>query len=87
VDPVTAVCLFFVSWTVLMIFIYSVGITILANRRATTISQDCRRHDDRQGRRAALTACFPLSRCIRAFSPLISLFAFAMYLLVVSDNL
>lgn len=87
VDPLTAVMLFFVAWTVLMIFIYSVGYHNFGRPlgdhdrpglppRGVEISEHGKVH--------RILSIEPL---YSRFFALISLFAFAMYLLVVSDNL
>lgn len=88
VDSLTAVTLFFVAWTVLMIFIYSVGYH--------NFGQPAGEHDrpglpphgadlvDAQGHTHKVPSVEPMYSRFFAF---ISLFAFAMYVLVVSDNL
>ena len=87
VDSLTAVTLFFVAWTVLMIFIYSVGYH--------NFGQPAGEHDrpglpphgadlvDAQGHTHKVPSVEPMYSRFFAF---ISLFAFAMYVLVVSDN-
>ncbi len=83
VDPLTAVTLFFVAWTVLMIFIYSIGYH--------NYGQPAGEHDhpglpphgsSQQGH--TVPSIEPLYSRFFAF---ISLFAMGMYILVVSDNL
>jgi NADH-quinone oxidoreductase subunit L len=88
VDPLTAVSLFFVAWTVLMIFIYSVGYH--------NFGQPVGDHDlpglpphgatvtDEHGHSHKVPSIEPMYARFFAF---IGLFAFGMYLLVVSDNL
>ncbi|NPV55877.1 MAG: NADH-quinone oxidoreductase subunit L [Anaerolineae bacterium] len=88
VDPLTVVTLFFVSWTVLMIFIYSVGYH--------NFGQPDGEHDrpglppkgahitDANGQAQHVPSVEPM---YSRFFALISLFAFGMYLLVVTDNL
>ena len=87
VDPLTAVMLFFVAWTVLMIFIYSIGYH--------NFGQPIGRHDrpgfppegaeiSEHGKVHKVPSVEPM---YARFFALLSLFAFAMYLLVVSDNL
>ncbi len=88
VDPITAVTLFFVAWTVLMIFIYSVGYH--------NFGQPAGDHDvpglpphgatlkEKKGPARRVLSVEPM---YSRFFALISLFAFAMFLLVVSDNL
>jgi NADH-quinone oxidoreductase subunit L len=87
VDPLTAVTLFFVAWTVMMIFIYSIGYH--------NFGQPVGKHDkpgfppegaevlDR-GKIIHVPSVEPM---YARFFAMISLFAFAMFLLVVSDNL
>ncbi|HNR01899.1 MAG TPA: NADH-quinone oxidoreductase subunit L [Anaerolineaceae bacterium] len=87
VDPLTAVMLFFVAWTVLMIFIYSIGYH--------NFGQPAGRNDrpgfspegaeaKEHGKAHKVPSVEPM---YARFFALLSLFAFAMYLLVVSDNL
>ncbi len=88
IDPLSAMAIFFVAWTVLMIFIYSVGYH--------NFGQPAGAHDqpglppegaeikDKNGKLIKVPSVEPM---YSRFFALISLFAFAMYLLVVSDNL
>ncbi len=87
VDPLTAVMLFFVAWTILMIFIYSVGYH--------NFGQPVGQHDraglppegaeiSEHGKVHKVPSVEPM---YTKFFALLSLFAFAMYLLVVSDSL
>ena len=88
IDPLSAVVLFFVAWTVLMIFIYSVGYH--------NFGQPAGKHDrkglppegaevkDKKGKILHVPSIEPM---YSRFFALISLFAFAMFLLVVTDNL
>ncbi|RPI28976.1 MAG: NADH-quinone oxidoreductase subunit L [Chloroflexota bacterium] len=87
VDPLTAVTLFFVAWTVLMIFVYSVGYH--------NFGQPAGDHDRKglpphgaavveHGHKHVVPSVEPMYSRFFAF---ISLFAFGMYILVVSDNL
>lgn len=88
VDPLSAVTLFFVAWTVLMIFIYSIGYH--------NYGQPAGKHDkpglppegaeikNDQGKMVKVPSIEPM---YSRFFALISLFAFAMFLLVVTDNL
>lgn len=94
VDPLTVVTLFFVAWTILMIFLYSIGYHNygqppgdkdkpgLPPHGATIITDS----DDsnKKGHTHKVPSVEPLYSRFFAF---IGLFAFAMYLLVVSDNL
>jgi len=84
-DPLAALTLFFVAWTVLMIFIYSVGYH--------NYGQPVGAHDlpglpphgaELKGAHGKVPSVEPLYARFFAF---ISLFAFAMFALVVSDNL
>ena len=88
IDPLSAATLFFVAWTVLMIFIYSVG---YHNYR-----QPAGDHDhaglpphgatvtDDLGHKHTVLSVEPMYSRFFAF---IGLFAFGMYTLVLSDNL
>jgi len=88
IDPLSAAVLFFVAWTVLAIFIYSIGyhnfgqpkgdhdIAGLPPHGATVTDQDGHQH--------TVPSIEPMYSRFFAF---ISLFAFGMYTLVVSDNL
>src|SRR5512145_517932 len=88
VDPLTAIALLFVAWTVLMIFIYSVGYHNYGQPKgdhdhpglpphgATLHTQDAHAH--------VVPSVEPMYSRFFAF---IALFAFGMYTLVVSDNL
>jgi NADH-quinone oxidoreductase subunit L len=88
IDPLSSATLFFVAWTILMIFIYSVGyhnfgkpvgdhdLKGLPPHGATIQSTDGSHHK--------VPSLEPMYSRFFAF---IGLFAFGMYLLVVSDNL
>ncbi|BCY16339.1 NADH-quinone oxidoreductase subunit L [Leptolinea sp. HRD-7] len=88
IDPVSVVTLFFVAWTILCIFIYSVGYHNFGSpvgahdkpglppHGAEKISAD--------GRVFRVPSVEPMYSRFFAF---FTLFAFAMYLLVISDNL
>jgi len=87
VDPLSAVVLFFVAWTVLMIFLYSVGYH--------NFGQPAGDHDqpglppqgatvDEHGHKHTVPSIEPMYSRFFAF---ISLFAFGMLTLVLSDNL
>lgn len=75
IDPLSAVTLFFVAWTCLAIFLYSVGYHNFGKRRDP---------DDRPGLPPKAGGIEPMYARFFAF---ISLFAFGMLTLVVSDNL
>jgi NADH-quinone oxidoreductase subunit L len=88
IDPLSAVVVFFVAWTVLAIFIYSVGYHNFGQPESdhdvaglpphgTTIT-------DQRGHQHTVPSIEPMYSRFFAF---ISLFAFGMYTLVVSDNL
>jgi NADH-quinone oxidoreductase subunit L len=87
VDPFSAVVLFFVAWTVLAIFIYSIGYQNFGQPKGD--------HDlpglpplgatlNENGHKHAVPSIEPMYSRFFAF---ISLFAFGMYTLVVSNNL
>jgi NADH-quinone oxidoreductase subunit L len=87
VDPLTAVVLFFVAWTVLAIFVYSIGYHNFGQPQGdhdlpglpphgATIIEDGHTH--------VVPSIEPMYARFFAF---ISLFAFGMYTLVVSNNL
>ncbi len=87
VDPLTAVSLFFVAWTVLMIFIYSIGYHNFGQPQGKKDlaglppqGAEVREH----GKVHHVPSVEPM---YSRFFALISLFAFAMLLLVLSDNL
>ena len=84
-DPLAALTLFFVAWTVLMIFIYSIGYH--------NFGQPAGAHDlpglpphgvEVAGAHSREPSVEPMYSRFFAF---ISLFAFAMFALVVTDNL
>jgi NADH-quinone oxidoreductase subunit L len=87
IDPLSAVTLFFVAWTILMIFFYSVGyqnfgqpkgdqdVKGLPPRGATVM--------DENGHKHTAPSVEPMYSRFFAF---FGLFAFGMYLLVLSDN-
>jgi len=88
IDPLSAVALFFVAWTVFMIFIYSIGYH--------NYGQPEGEHDrkglppqgatvtDEHGHKHTVPSIEPMYSRFFAF---IGLFAFGMYTLVISDNL
>jgi NADH-quinone oxidoreductase subunit L len=75
VDPLSAIALFFVAWTCLAIFIYSIGYHNFGKARDP---------EDKQGVPPKEGGIEPMYARFFAF---ISLFAFGMLTLVVSDNL
>src|SRR3989304_3775782 len=88
VDPLAAVTLFFVAWTVLMIFIYSVGYHNFGQPKGEADHAGLQPHGatvtDEHGHKHRVPAIEPMYSRFFAF---IALFAFGMYTLVVSDNL
>ncbi len=88
IDPLAAVTLFFVAWTVLMIFIYSIG---YHNYGQPVGEQD---RPGLQPHGASVTGEDGKVRRVPSVEPMyarffafIALFAFGMYALVVTDNL
>jgi NADH-quinone oxidoreductase subunit L len=88
VDPLSAVVLFFVAWTVLMIFIYSVGYHNYGQPKGQYDRPGLPPHGaevvDEHGHAHVVPSIEPLYSRFFAF---ISLFAFGMYTLVISNNL
>jgi NADH-quinone oxidoreductase subunit L len=87
VDPLTAVMLFFVAWTVLMIFLYSVGYHNFGQPRGDHDKKGLPPHGatvEENGHTHTVPSVEPMYSRFFAF---IGLFAFGMYLLVVSNNL
>lgn len=87
-DPLTAVTLFFVAWTVLMIFLYSVGYHNFGQPKGDHDKPGLPPHGahitDAHGHSHNVPSVEPMYARFFAF---IGLFAFGMYLLVVSNNL
>lgn len=88
VDPLTVATLFFVAWTVLMIFIYSVGYSNYGQPKGDHDAPGLQPHgatvEDEHGHKHRVPSIEPMYSRFFAF---ISLFAFGMYFLVVSNNL
>ena len=88
VDPLTALMLFFVGFTVLGIFIYSVGYHNFGQPKGDHDAKGLPPHGatvtDEHGHSHVVPSVEPNYSRFFAF---ISLFAFGMYVLVVSDNL
>ncbi len=88
VDPLTVATLFFVAWTVLMIFIYSVGYHNFGQPKGDHDLPGLQPHGatvtDAHGHSHKVPSIEPMYSRFFAF---IALFAFGMYLLVTSDNL
>ncbi|MGE5222930.1 MAG: NADH-quinone oxidoreductase subunit L [Omnitrophica WOR_2 bacterium] len=88
VDPLTAAVLFFVAWTILMIFLYSVGYHNYGQPKGDHDKPGLPPHGatitDEHGHKHSVPSIEPMYSRFFAF---IGLFAFGMYTLVVSDNL
>ncbi len=88
IDPLGAVTLFFVAWTVLMIFLYSVGYHNFGQPEGDHDRAGLPPHgatvEDEHGHKHKVLSIEPMYSRFFAF---IGLFAFGMYTLVVSDNL
>ena len=88
VDALTAIMLFFVAWTVLMIFIYSVGYHNFGQPKGEHDLPGKQPHGavvkGMDGKEKHVLSIEPMYARFFAF---ISLFAFAMFVLVVSNNL
>ena len=88
IDPLSAVTLFFVAWTVLMIFIYSIGYHNFGHPKGDHDRPGLPPHGasvaDAHGHKHTVMSIEPMYSRFFAF---IGLFAFGMYTLVVSDNL
>lgn len=88
VDPLTVATLFFVAWTVLMIFIYSVGYHNFGQPKGDHDLPGLPPHGatetDAHGHSHKVISIEPMYSRFFAF---IALFAFGMYLLVTTDNL
>ena len=84
IDPLGAVTLFFVAWTVLMIFIYSVGYHNYGQPAGDHDHPGLPPHGATDEHGHAVPSVEPMYSRFFAF---ISLFAFGMFTLVVSDNL
>ncbi len=87
-DPLSAVTLFFVVWTVLMIFIYSVGYHNFGQPKGDHDRPGLPPHGavlaDAHGHKHTVMSIEPMYARFFAF---ISLFAFGMLILVLSNNL
>ncbi len=88
IDPLSAVALFFVAWTILMIFLYSVGYQNFGQPKGDHDHPGLPPHGatvvDEHGHSHKVPSIEPLYSRFFAF---LGLFAFGMYTLVVSDNL
>src|SRR5215213_2050475 len=87
VDPLTAAVLFFVAWTVLMIFLYSVGYHNYGQPVGDHDHKGLPPHGatvEEHGHKHMVPSIEPMYSRFFAF---IGLFAFGMYVLLLSDNL
>jgi NADH-quinone oxidoreductase subunit L len=87
VDPLTSIMLFFVAWTVLMIFIYSIGYHNFGQPKGNHDHPGLPPEGAEISEHGKVHRVPSVEPMYSRFFALISLFAFAMYLLVVSDNL
>ncbi len=87
-DPLSTFTLFFVGWTVLMIFLYSVGYHNFGQPKGDHDQKGLPPHgatvEDEHGHKHTVLSVEPMYSRFFAF---ISLFALGMFLLVLSDNL
>ena len=88
IDPLSTVSVFFVAWTVLMIFIYSIGYHNFGQPAGDHDIMGLPPHgatvQDTKGQKHKVMSVEPMYARFFAF---ISLFAFGMFTLVVSNNL
>ena len=88
IDPLSAVVLFFVAWTIFMIFLYSVGYHNFGQPEGDHDRPGLPPHGatitDAHGHEHRVPSIEPMYSRFFAF---IGLFAFGMYTLVISDNL
>ena len=87
VDPTTAAVLFFVAWTIFMIFLYSVGYQNFGQPKGDHDQAGLPPHGatvEEHGHKHVVPSVEPLYSRFFAF---LGLFAFGMYVLVLSDNL
>ncbi len=87
-DPLTAVVLFFVAWTIFMIFLYSIGYHNYGQPEGDHDQPGLPPHGatviDEHGHKHKVPSIEPMYSRFFAY---VALFAFGMYTLVVSDNL
>lgn len=88
-DPLSAISVFFVAWTVFMIFIYSVAYHNYGQPKGDHDQPGLPPHgatvkEGKKGKSHLVPSVEPM---YSRFFALISLFAFAMFVLVLSDNL
>ncbi len=95
IDPLSAITLFFVGWTIFMIFLYSVGYHNFGQPKGdhdrpglpphgATVTDE-HGHPNKPG--AGKHTVFSVEPLYSRFFAFLALFAFGMYVLVVSDNL
>jgi len=87
IDPLSAVVLFFVAWTVLMIFIYSIGYHNYGQPKGDHDQKGLQPHGATLGDAGHKHTVMSIEPMYSRFFAFIGLFAFGMYVLVVSDNL
>lgn len=88
IDPLSAVTLFFVAWTILCIMIYSIGYQNYGSPVGVHDKPGLPPHGAMNTTNEGKVIHIPSIEPMYArFFALLSLFAFAMYVLVVSDNL
>jgi NADH-quinone oxidoreductase subunit L len=86
-DPLTAVVLFFVAWTVLMIFLYSIGYHNFGQPEGDHDHKGLPPHGATVGTGRNKYTVLSVEPMYSRFFAFIGLFAFGMYTLVLSDNL
>jgi NADH-quinone oxidoreductase subunit L len=87
IDPLSAAVLFFVAWTIFMIFLYSVGYHNFGQPEGDHDHKGLPPHGatvEEHGHRHTVPSVEPMYSRFFAF---LALFAFGMYVLVISDNL
>ena len=87
IDNLSALVLFFVAWTILMIFIYSVGYHNFGQPKGDHDVAGLPPHGATISDAPGIHRVPSIEPMYSRFFAFLSLFAFAMYLLVVSDNL
>ena len=87
VDPTTAAVLFFVAWTVLMIFLYSIGYHNYGQPSGDHDVKGLPPHGATVEEHAHKHVVPSVEPMYSRFFAFIGLFAFGMYVLVLSDNL
>jgi NADH-quinone oxidoreductase subunit L len=86
-DPLTAVVLFFVAWTIFMIFLYSVGYHNFGQPEGDHDHMGLPPHGATVGTGRSKYTVLSVEPMYSRFFAFLSLFAFGMYTLVLSDNL